>query len=267
MAPLSRFAAATSLLGMVALAPLASVLAQTESGVATLTDGILKVCMFDIPPMAKRRDDDSWAGWDVDFLAGFADSLGLRFEPMAFDHFAGLWRKPGEGVCDIAGGAFTDTEERRRETPEAVWSDDRVAVQRSFIVRDANRVALNRVADLANRTVIVWPQSVGAIDLQHRIDKEGVPGVNIELARAVVDALKRVRDGDAFAFGWDVTSARYQAARYPGLAVTCVHPMMSADGSEGNEKYAYVVRKADTGLVEALNAYIAANRNTYGWPR
>jgi hypothetical protein len=33
--------------------------------------------------------------------------------------------------------------------------------------------------------------------------------------------------------------------------------MMSADGSEADKVYAYIVRKADSGLVEALNAYIA----------
>lgn len=257
-----------ALLGILALACPASGSAQTGNGVTTLSVGVLKVCMFvDVPPLAKQRDDGSWVGWDVDFLSAFAESLGLEFEPVAFDYFAGLWRKPGEGVCDITGGAFTDTEERRQETPDAVWSDDYLTVQRSFIVREGDEDALNGVADLANRTVIVWPESAGAADLQRRIDKEAVPGVTIELADGVIGALKRVRDGDAFAFGWDATSARYEAAQFPGLAVTWLHPMMSADGSETNEKYAYIVRKADNGLAEALNAYIAENRTDYGWPR
>jgi hypothetical protein len=43
--------------------------------------------------------------------------------------------------------------------------------------------------------------------------------------------------------------------------------MMSADGSEANEQYAYIVCKADTGLVEALNAYITENHAAYGWPK
>jgi len=41
--------------------------------------------------------------------------------------------------------------------------------------------------------------------------------------------------------------------------------MMLADSSEANEEYAYiVVRKADTGAVDALDVYIAENRATYG---
>lgn len=250
-----------------ALAPLAGANAQAKDGVTTLSDGVLKVCMFiDVPPLAKQVGD-GWVGWDVDFLSGFAESLSLEFEPVGFDYFAGLWKKPGEGVCDITGGAFTETVARRKETPDAVWSDDYFTVQRSFIVREEDRNALNGVGDLANRTVIVWPESAGAVDLQRRIDKDGVPGVKIELADGVVGALRRVRDGEAFAFGWDATSARYEAAQYPGLAVTWLHPMMSADGSEANEQYAYIVRKADTGLVEALNAYITENHAAYGWPK
>jgi ABC-type amino acid transport substrate-binding protein len=241
--------------------------AHAKDGVTTLSDGTLKVCMFiDVPPLAKQVAGDDWVGWDVDFLSGFAASLGLEFEPMAFDYFAGLWKKPGEGVCDITGGAFTDTEARRKDTPEAVWSDDYLTVQRSFIVRDEDRDALDGVADLADRTVIVWPESAGAIDLQRRIDNDGIVGVTTVYAKDVIDALESVRDGKAFAFGWDSTSARYQAAQYPGLAVTWLHPMMSEGGSEANEQYAYIVREADAGLVEALNAYIAENRATYGWP-
>jgi hypothetical protein len=36
---------------------------------------------------------------------------------------------------------------------------------------------------------------------------------------------------------------------------------------EADEAYAYSVRKADTSLVEALDAFIAENRDTYGWPQ
>jgi ABC-type amino acid transport substrate-binding protein len=243
------------------------VLAQTDKSITTLSDGSLKVCLNpDGAPVAEKLDDGSWSGWDIDYLTGFAESLGLRFEPVTVEEFSSSWRKPGEGTCDISGGGITYTAERAQETPDGVWSDPYIATKRSFIVRDGEEESLKGVADLANRTVLVWSSSTGALDLRRRIEKEGVADVTLRDPGTTLDALKMVRDGLAFGFDSDLTIARDHVARYPGLALAWIHPMMSADGSEADEVYAYIVRKANTGLVEALNAYIAANRNTYGWP-
>jgi len=258
---------AATMLGLIATTPLAGVYAQTERSMTTLSDGVLKVCLGgDSAPIVQKHGNDGWSGWDADFLARFADSVGLRFEPVTSKSFSTSWNNPGKGVCDIAGGGITYTAERAQATPDAVWSDAYLATKRAFIVRDGEQGSVQSVIDLANRTVVVWPNTTGAFDLQRRIEKDSVTGVTVKHPENTLDALKMVRDGQAVGFDSDLTVARYLIARYPGLAVAWVHPMMWADGSESDETYSYVVRKADTGLVEALNAYIAENRATYGWP-
>jgi len=262
-----RWTIAITLLGATALIPAAAANAQSK-GVTTKTEGVLKVCLYeDIPPIAALGTDGSWTGWDVDFLSGFADSVDLKFEPVPFNYFDGIWKQPGEGVCDITGSGLTYTPERVEATPRAVWSDAYFTAERSFIVRAGEEDSLTGVGDLANKTVIMWPGSAGETDLNRRIEKDSVTGVSVRYAEGSLSAIKMVRDGDAFAFGWDLTNTRFLVARHPGLAIAWVHPMMAADGSEKSETYSYVVRKADAGLIEALNAYIAENGATYGWPR
>jgi len=260
-----RCTIALAFFGAAALMPVAGTNAQSKD-VTTMADGVLKVCLYeDIPPVAELGTDGSWTGWDVDFLSGFADPIGLKFEPVPFDYFDGIWRQPGEGVCDITGSGLTYTQERVEETPRAVWSDTYFTAERSFIVRAGEEDSLTGVGDLANKTVIMWPGSAGEVDLNRRIEKGGVSGVTVRYAEGPLSAIEMVRDGDAYAFGWDLTNTRFLVARYPGLAIAWAHPMMAADGSEKSETYSYVVLKADTGLIEALNAYIAENRGTYGW--
>ena len=40
--------------------------------------------------------------------------------------------------------------------------------------------------------------------------------------------------------------------------------MLLANGRSGTEAFSYPVRTADTGLIQALNAFIAANKASYG---
>jgi hypothetical protein len=46
--------------------------------------------------------------------------------------------------------------------------------------------------------------------------------------------------------------------------VAWTHRRLLPNGKTGSEPFAYPVRTASTGLVQALNVYIAANKKKYG---
>ena len=251
--------------GIAAALPLAA--AEAQQSFPTLSEGVLQVCLYTTGAPVSSLENGFWSGWDVDFLSDFAETHGLRFEPVAIEVFVGIWEKPGEGVCDVSGGGITFTDQRVESTPDAVWSDPYFRAKRSVVVREGEQDQLTGVDDLAGRTVLVWPGSSGELDVTRRIIAGGVSDVTIEPPGSAIAALRKVRNEEVFGFEGDLTFQLSLVARYPGLAVTWIRSLMAEDGTEADETYSYVTRRADTGLIEALDAFIAENGDGYGWPR
>ncbi len=64
-------------------------------------------------------------------------------------------------------------------------------------------------------------------------------------------------------FAAGVGSIDTLAASIPGIEVTWIHCMMLPDGTESSEPFAFTVRSGSTGVMEALNAFIAALTTAY----
>lgn len=239
--------------------------ARAQDQVTTLTQGQLTICLYPgFPPVVSMGGDGQWQGWDVAFMQDFAASLDLVFEPVTVETFDGIWLLPGEDRCDIAAAAITVTTPRQQNSPGTVWSDPYYTTFRAFLVRAGDQAALQGAADLEGRRVLVNEGSTADLDLQRRIAQDNVANVTIDYATSDEMAVQQVLDEEAFAFGAGQVRVDYLGSIHTGLATAWPHPYLQADGSTQEENYAYVVRTASAGLVEALNAYIAANGDHYG---
>lgn len=91
--------------------------------VQTLIASELRVCLApNMDPVSFKTDDGTWAGHDVAYLDDFADSLLLRLTPIEQSEFEGIWRKPSEGLCDIAASGIVETAERVAESGNSIWT-------------------------------------------------------------------------------------------------------------------------------------------------
>lgn len=87
--------------------------AAGDAPIKTLRPGILQVCLYAGFAPFTYKENGVWKGWDLDYLTAFASANGLAIEVIEEPQFEGIWLKPGEGKCDIAGSGISDTAERR----------------------------------------------------------------------------------------------------------------------------------------------------------
>ncbi len=239
--------------------------AWAQDAVTTLNDGELSICLYPgFEPIASQDAAGDWHGWDVVFLRDFAASLDLAFLPTPIEPFDGIWRLPGEDICDIAGSGITITEQRQQDSPGTVWSDTYYVTNRAFVARVEDQGQVQGVADFSGHTVIVTQGSTADLDLRRWIARDNVADVTIDYTHNAEDAARRVLDHEAFAYGSGEVTTNYLATLYPGLVTVWPHPYLQADGSTRRERFSFVVRAADDGLAEALNAYIAEHGEDYG---
>ncbi len=204
----------------------------------------------------------AWVGTDASFLRRFAAQAGLSVTVMPVRSFAGMWARPGRDECDIAAGGIADLPSRRAASPGTTWSRPYYEVLRAFAVRKGS--TLTGPEGLAGRTVIVTRGSTAEYDLRQQIRRNHLRGVNVLYATGESAAVAMVSRGAAFAYGGGLISIRYQAKRFRNITVAWPHRMLLANGRSGTEAFSYPVRTADTGLIQALNAFIAANKASYG---
>lgn len=248
-----------------AAAGVASLTPVTAAAAApvTITPGTLTVCAYPaFAPFSSVDSSGAWVGWDAAFLTRFAQEQGLTVTPVPVTPFAGIWKRPGTGECDVAAAGIGDQPARRSASPGTTWSIPYYSVIRAFAVRRGS--TLDGPQDLAGRTVIVTPGSAAHQDLRQQIRQHHVKGVRIRYTHRGCRAVGLVAKGKAFAYGGGLGSIQYQAARYRNITVAWPHRILLPNGRTGTEPFAYPVRTADTGLVAALNAFIAANRASYG---
>ncbi|HEX4960432.1 MAG TPA: transporter substrate-binding domain-containing protein [Thermoanaerobaculia bacterium] len=240
----------------------------------TLEPGKLKVCLYGGFPPFVGLDNGHWSGWDVTYLEQFAKQQGLTFTPVNVAKFDDIWALAGEGQCDIAASGISDLPARRKQTGCAGdWSDHYYKVYRSFAVRIADKDKLKDVSDLKGKTAVVTGGSTADLDLSNRLACANIPQCGKEKNSSCVnvlrtdneeDSAKMVLNGEAFAYGGGLGSIQYLVEKLGGgkaLAVAWTHcntQRVNGKCQPVSEPFSFVVRHASTGLLEALNRYIAS---------
>lgn len=254
--------AATRTAGVVAACITLAAAGAASGSISTLQPGSLTVCTFSgFPPTSYAGPGGAWAGLDARFLRRFAASAGLAVDARIARSFDGIWRRPGAGECDVAAAGISVTDERRQDMPGATFTSGYHTTLRAFVVRKGS--TLTGVRGLAGKTILVGKGTIAQQDVQRRVRRAGVKGVRVRFGSGEVASRRAVRAGRAFAYETDDLSAEQAARLDPRLAVAWVHPRLDARGRNAREVLAYVVRDASTGLLPALNAFIAAERATY----
>jgi ABC-type amino acid transport substrate-binding protein len=234
--------------------------------VATLIPGQLTVCAYGgFAPFCHTSPAGQLIGLDISFLTRFVESLGLAIVTIERP-FDGLWTLPGANLCDVAGAGIMQRDDRP-VGPGGSWSDPYFEVQRSLLVRAADRAAFDDYATLSGKRIVVTRGSTADIDARKRYPRCTIQFVD-EIAAGqpdpqafVVTTLLANHEIDAFGEG--EVSSQYLLDTYcedvaGGLALADCHPL---DGQ--TETFNFIVRDASTGVLDRLNAFIAENRASY----
>jgi membrane-bound lytic murein transglycosylase MltF len=256
--------------GRILLAVLATMLiascgsATPAPDVRTLEPGVLKVCLYPgFAPFSEQDDKGEFIGWDIAYLKDFAATQGLRVEAVEAKSFDGIWLEPAKGTCDVAASGISDAASRRVATGEgAQWTQHYYNVLRAFLVRSGDAGSLTSIEDLRGRTVVVTANSTADDDLRNRLQRAGITTTKIVDTASDEDAARDVQDagpaGEPFAFAAGLGTVELLAKRLPGLEVAWPHCNMLADGTNTQESFSFVVRSESTGLLDALNGFIAS---------
>ena len=269
---MSRTLASCLTVGIVTASLCLSPESNAASNLDTLRPGVLAVCLYPgFAPFSSESPDDQWVGWDVSYLEDFAGVEGLRFEPVEVGTFDGIWDQPGRGGCDVAASGISDIADRRVSSgAQAQWSQHYYDVLRGFLVRSDDDHQLTGIDDLRDKTVIVTGNSTADTDLRARLAQAGITTTTILSTSDELDAARQVRDagngGEPYAYAGGLGSVQYLASQLGGLAVAWPHCNMLADGAEVAEPFSFVVRSASSGVLDALNRYIADPVRPYGGP-
>ncbi len=236
--------------------------ASASDTITTLQPGVLKVCMYPgFAPFVSKQNGE-WTGWDVTYMQQFAQQAGLQFQPVEVKEFNNIWMEPGKGTCDVAASGIAEIEQREKQTGAAAqWSDHYYRVARSFGINEKD--TLDDIHQLAGKTVIVTKGSTADIDLQSRLKMAGITNTKVEYTNDEAHAAQRVVAGDAFAYGGGLGSVQYLTGQVPGLKLAWEHCLMLSDGQQVPEPFSFVARTASTGLVEAINSYVAHPTQPY----
>lgn len=235
----------------------------------TVSDGVLRIGAYaGFAPFAQKNEAsrDGWSGWDIDFLRGFAGSLGLETQVVETPHFDGVWNLPANFVCDIAATGITATKARREYNKDIAWSRSYFKVQRAFVTKTEDAAGFTGAKVLEGKKIIVTKSSLAHYDVLHQIEAAGVSAVDIEFTDDETEAALRVLHGEAFAYGGGIASIRYLADTIPGLSEAWVHETFkSSDTAEdlGAEVFSFTLRKKDAPLLALLDRYIESYGHTY----
>lgn len=218
-----------------------------------LKSGTLTVATYDgFAPFA-WSDGDVVRGYDIDFLRSFASKIGLQLRTQLYP-FDGLWERPGRDEVDIAAAGLSKLSCRR--TAGMQWSHPYFAVQRALVIRFEDRLRFQTIRDLADHVIEVTPGSAAHLDVETRKPHT----TRLTFCHNLDDALRHLLDGRVDAFGTGDFGAYDYMKRFPGkLAVMDIHQY------DEPEEFAFAVREK-SGLVLALNSYIAMHRSDY-WPK
>ena len=228
---------------------------------STLVPGRLTVCTYGgFAPVCYKNPAGQLIGLDVSFLTRFAESLGLAIVAIE-KPFDGIWTLPGTNVCDIAGAGIMQRDDRPAG-PGSSWSDPYFQVERSLVVRAAEKAAFDNYQTLTGKKIVVTRGSTADIDAQTCYPRCTIQFVD-EIAKDQPDAQEYIvktliANHQADGFGEGDVSNRYLRDKYGkdvegGLALADVHPI-----GRMTETFNFIVRNASAGVLDRLNDFIAA---------
>jgi ABC-type amino acid transport substrate-binding protein len=216
----------------------------------TVHPGRLRVASYAAFAPVCWAEDGQAHGRDIEFLRAFAAQQGLELDVQFFE-FDRIWERARRGEVDIAAAGIAPL--LARQSPGLVWSNPYFTVQRSLIVRAAEREQLQTIDAFAGRTIGATRGSTADTDTAQRKPASTSLIYYDMQDEAVEELLSGVIDG----FGTGDVCSKYLVERHPGeLAIADVHEM------EAPEHFAFAVRAA-SGLLEPLNAFIQAHREQY----
>jgi ABC-type amino acid transport substrate-binding protein len=232
----------------------------------TLVPGKLTVCTYgDFAPVCYKNAAGQLIGYDVSFLTRFAQQMGLELV-LIEKEFDGIWKLPNANVCDVAGAGIMERADRP-VGPGASWSDPYFQVNRSLLVRTADKGAFDNYQTLSGKKIIVTRGSTADIDAQKRYPRCTIEYVDV-VAKGQADAqayiVKRlIATHEADAFGEGDVSNKYLRDTYGkdapgGLALADVHPI---DGPP--ETFNFITRNTSYGVLLQLNLFIGNNKQSY----
>jgi ABC-type amino acid transport substrate-binding protein len=234
--------------------------------VATMVPGRLTVCTYGgFAPVCYTNPAGQLIGLDVSFLTRFAESLGLAIVTIE-QRFDGLWKRPGANECDVAGAGIMQRADRP-VLPGGSWSDPYFQVQRSLLVRAADKAAFDDYETLSGKRIVVTRGSTADIDAQKRYPRCTIEFVD-EVAKGQADPQEYIvttliAKHQADAFGEGDVSNQYLRDKYDrqvagGLALGDCHNIEGV-----TETFNFIVRDASTGVLGRLNAFIVKNKGCY----
>ena len=239
---------------------------KDAASVVTLMPGQLTICTYGgFAPACYKNPAGQLIGLDVSFLTRFGESLGLAIVAIE-KPFDGIWKLPCANLCDIAGAGVMRRDDRPAG-PGGSWSDAYFQVQRSLLVRAAEKAEFDDYKMLRGKKIVVTRGSTADIDARTRY-----PGCRIqfvdEVAKDQQDAQayiveKLIANHQADAFGEGDVSNRYLRDKYGkdvagGLALADVHPIDNV-----TETFNFITRNESFGVLDRLNAFIALNKGCY----
>jgi ABC-type amino acid transport substrate-binding protein len=236
------------------------------TAVATVFPGRLTVCTYGgFAPVCYKNPAGQLIGLDVSFLTRFSERLGLAIQTIE-KPFDGIWTQPSANACDVAGAGVMRRDDRP-VGPGGSWSDAYFQVERSLLVRAAEQPEFDDYRTLRDRKIVVTRGSTADIDAHKRYPHCKIQFVD-EVAKGQPDAQeyivkKLIAHHLADAFGEGDVSNRYLRDKYRGdvpggLALADVHAI---DGM--TETFNFIARNASSGVLDRLNAFIAANKGCY----
>jgi ABC-type amino acid transport substrate-binding protein len=213
----------------------------------TIKPGVITVCTYSgFAPVCFVKDGEP-AGKDISFLKKFAADHGMKVKFIVLPYFVGIWRQPGDGLCDIAAAGISPWQARKDESPGAVWTEDYFHVQRSLLIRKADEDKFHTIADFKGKTIAVTEGSSADLDIDAETRKTTTIVYRSDQGAAVAELLA----GSIDAFGEGDVSNLYLAIGKP-LTITAVHHL----DPKNPEAFSFPVREA-SGIVSALNDWIA----------
>jgi ABC-type amino acid transport substrate-binding protein len=211
---------------------------------STLIEGTLQIAAFPgFAPFAWREGGLAH-GRDIAFLRRFAIAHGL-VPIVTFHNFERLWELPAKDLADIAASGISL---RSQKTPDIQWSEPYGAVRRTLLIRADEVEVIQNISDV--RRLAVVPQSFA----QQHAEAFLPDSSSLHFISSLENGIEDLLLGNIDAVGTGSVSARFQAARHPGLAILDVH------GALPPELISFTTRPP---LVSALDAFILRHRAEY----
>lgn len=235
----------TSRLAVLAVVGLALAGCAAPERVRTLEAGVLRVAVTTASPTSEY---DSQL-WIRRYVERFAAGHGLRPEWVVVP-FAESWRRAGQGEVDLVAtnvASFPD-----RVSPGGTFSAPFLYERRALRIRAGDVGRYRTIGDFVGRRVGVVEGMAAERDVRRRAP----PGVEVVTTTSFPDLYALFdREGvDAMAeaeyYGLD---GRVIPSHGPEVVLIDLHDLTPGQ----REESVFVVRDASTGLLEAVNAYIA----------